>query len=407
VWPRRLVALVATGVAMMLVAPVLASGAGPGGTQPCQGCSSPPVFTAAQVKKAVDSAYKAFSSVHKVSGMAIAVVSPAGGAGLTTNTYEFGYANQTADTPVTANTQFEIGSETKLFTAALFARAIARHLVTGTEPVLRLPPYPAVPDPSDCNVPRPNGGSLDAHPMTLVDLATHRAGLSDDPSNFPHSSTGHSTYTQTDLFKALSTARLLFCPGTDWSYSDFGFGLLGTLLATREGESYGTLVRQQITRPLGMTETGLEPATPPVKLAIPYKSASVEGFYWDNTAAMAGGGGLISSITDMATFVRAQLGEGPAAVVHALDMTQKAVAPGTIGDSYFRMGLGWQVYSPETGIAGDYLVKNGGTDGMASVTVLLPSESFGVTVLSNDTSAPNRLGEAIVQKLYGTPVPHF
>lgn len=370
----------------------------------CPGCFAP-VYSAAKVTSAVDAAYHEFTASTLVHGMAVAVISPLADGALTTTTFEFGDAKievgrtgQTIATPVTASTQFEIGSETKVFTGALLAQAVEQGAVTESEHVNKLAPAGDVPTGTGC-----------ARAMTLKNLATHRAGLPDDPPNFIHSSTGHRTYSSSDLFTGLADTALLFCPGSGWSYSDFGFGLLGTLLAQTESTpfktvTYGGLLDAQITGPLEMTATELEPyPTPPSTLATPYTATGAVGWDWDNTDAMAGGGGLISSITDMATFVRAQLGDGPAAIVKTLKMTQVPVAPGMTGDSYFHMGLGWQIYYPETGIRGHLLFKNGGTDGMSSATLLVPKEHLGVTVLSNEPTGPNKVAFQIVEQLLGAP----
>lgn len=72
---------------------------------------------------------------------------------------------------VDANTVFEIGSVTKVFTSLLLADAVQRGEVALTDPVSKyLPPNVKVPE---------HGGEK----ITLVDLATHTSGLPSLPSN--------------------------------------------------------------------------------------------------------------------------------------------------------------------------------------------------------------------------------
>ena len=74
--------------------------------------------------------------------------------------------------PVDANTVFEIGSITKVFTSLLLADMVQRGEVALTDPVSKyLPP--------DVKVPERGGKKI-----TLVDLATHTSGLPRMPSNF-------------------------------------------------------------------------------------------------------------------------------------------------------------------------------------------------------------------------------
>src|SRR5439155_26317893 len=72
---------------------------------------------------------------------------------------------------VDANTVFEIGSVTKVFTSLLLAEAVRRGEVALTDPVSKyLPPNVKVPE---------RGGKK----IELVDLATHTSGLPRLPSN--------------------------------------------------------------------------------------------------------------------------------------------------------------------------------------------------------------------------------
>ena len=239
------------------------------------------------------------------------------------------------------------------------------------------------------------------------------------------------------LLHALETTKLEDCPGTTWIYSDFAFGLLGLVLSRVDGGmSFAQLISTQITRPLEMPATMLERQTkelatgyltrcdaagsPPCVAPPPHpvcpcfarehgtgarvRAASaglkgIAGSPWDNDGAMAPGGGLISSITDMAAFVRAELGQGPAATVAAMSVTQQPV-PGAIGATNMQMGLGWQVYGSS---AGNYLLKNGGTLDMDSATVIIPAAEVAVTVLSNGPDNATGVPAHIIQRLFGIP----
>ena len=48
-------------------------------------------------------------------------------------------------------------------------------------------------------------------------------------------------------------------PGSIAAYSNLGFDLLGAALAEAAGTSYPDLLRERITGPLGMADTGLAP----------------------------------------------------------------------------------------------------------------------------------------------------
>ena len=55
--------------------------------------------------------------------------------------------------------------------------------------------------------------------------------------------------------RSIANLPLLYTPGTQTSYSDANYDLLGELIEQWTGESYDTFIQQRILRPLGMSET--------------------------------------------------------------------------------------------------------------------------------------------------------
>ena len=100
--------------------------------------------------------------------------------------------------PVDANTVFEIGSITKVFTSLLLADAVQRGEVALTDPVSKyLPPNVKVPE---------RGGKK----ITLVDLATHTSGLPRMPTNFYPKDPGnpYADFSVDQLYEFLSSVEL-------------------------------------------------------------------------------------------------------------------------------------------------------------------------------------------------------
>lgn len=332
-------------------------------------------------------------------GAAIAIVKPApDGSGSVVTSYYFGEADKSTGRLVGPATQFEIASETKTFTAALLAQRIANGHATLATPVQDLLPV---------GVTAPTMGG---HAITLRDLATHRSGLQDDPVNLNDGCPGGapcpqalSLYDAALLWAGLGGAgALAFAPGTSWQYSDWGFGLLGSVLADaiQPGHTeppFADAVASQLTGPLGLSGTELE--RPTADLAVPYAGGSPTN-YWDNTAAMAGGGGLISTIDDMATWSSATLGHDDTALGRILHSMLDPVAPGPSGQS-MQMGLAWQLYPANQQFGHPHAFKNGDSAGSASVTYLVPETGWGVTVLTNgnDGGATDGAGLRLMHEL--------
>ncbi len=206
-------------------------------------------------------------------GVAIAIVKPGiGPNGSVTTTYYFGAADAATNRLVGPETQFEIASETKTFTAALLAQALAAGKVQIDDPVSKwVPEGTAVP-------------SRDGQVITLRELVTHRSGLAADPPNL---TPNKANYTVELLWAGLNNAQLQSTPGTTWLYSDWGFGLLGTVLSNilmpgHAQPPFKDVVAQNLAGPLGLASTAIETHTS--NLAKGY-DANGPAPYWDNTAA--------------------------------------------------------------------------------------------------------------------------
>ena len=117
------------------------------------------------------------------------------------------------------NTVFDIGSLTKLFTALALADMVAKGEMAMDAPVAKYLP-------ADIHVPDYAGKQI-----TLLDIVTYAPGLPGWPQNLPPLDPAKPLpdYSMDDLYAALSGNPLNAAPGTQYVYSNFGFGLLGAL----------------------------------------------------------------------------------------------------------------------------------------------------------------------------------
>lgn len=358
-----------------------------------------------QIQHEVDS----FLAKHDLPGLSVAVVTPPpAGSDAVITTFVAGTPTLGSLELVDATTQFELGSETKVFTADLLAYLVATDRVSLDDPVqLYAPAGVTVPE-----WPDPQTGATTA--ITLGDLATHQAGLTDLPPNFDAGCDGvkdcenpRPGYTPTLLWKAFAEPCAegqlcpLYQPGTDWLYSDWGFGLLGTILANvvdpveeSQPPAYQFSLDQAFLDALEMSSTVLEPS-PDGRLATPYQADGAKAFQWNNTNALSGAGGLISNATDMGTWVAAHLGYSPSTAPTGVQsmadtlqpvsaITTSCSAPGHCEPADFQMGLGWVLNSATLHDVGvPWAFKNGLTAGSSTDTALAPSLRVGVTTMYN------------------------
>ncbi len=274
--------------------------------------------------------------------------------------------------PVDADTIFEIGSVTKVFTGLLLAQMVGDGRARLDKPVsVMLPPGTKVP-------------TKDGREITLVELTTHRSGLPSLPDDFSSTDAAdaarsYASYDAKRLYAFLARHVLEHAPGEHHAYSNLGVALLGHALSLHAGRSYERLVLDGIARPLGMTSTWFAvPADARARFAQGHDDGGLPAPEW-RFDVLAPAGALRSTARDLARFVRAQLGLGgdvPAELQKAIDFSQEpqADAPPT------RIALGWLVSK-----GGRKRFHNGATGGMRSFVGFDRTGKRGVIVLANGT----------------------
>lgn len=278
--------------------------------------------------------------------------------------------------PLDGDTEFEIGSVTKVFTSLLLADMVRRGAVALDDPAAKyLPP--------GVSLPRRGGRQI-----TLIDLATHTSGLPRIPGNFTprDPSNPYADYDDAKLYAFLPTAPLNSDIGTTYGYSNLGVGLLGQLLARRARTSYADLVQARITGPLGLKDTTIT-LTPAQKarLAVGHDSGLSPTPYWD-LDALAGAGALHSTANDLLAFLAAELGyvDTPLKGAMADQLVPRRPAGGNL-----KVALGWHI-SPGPGASGDpageIVWHNGGTGGFRSFVGFDKARGVGVVVLMNTSN---------------------
>ena len=196
--------------------------------------------------------------------------------------------------PLSDSTVFEIGSVTKVFTAVVLADMVAKHEVQLDDPVANyLPPSVRMP-------------SRDGRAITLLDLATHTSGLPRNPTNLAAADSGgpYARYDVGNLYAFLSSYGLTRVPGTQFEYSNVGFGLLGHALARHADTSYDALVRARLLDPLGMRDTRIAlDAEGEARFAIGHAVGGKVVGPWE-LPALAGAGAYRSTVADLPRLFR-------------------------------------------------------------------------------------------------------
>lgn len=269
---------------------------------------------------------------------------------------------------IMANTLFEIGSITKIFTALLLADMVYRKELRFDDPVDRYLPC-------EFSVPQRNGRAI-----TLADLAAHTSGLPYFPFSLdttPNPLKALADFTVSDLRSWLAGLTLSRDPGAQWEYSNVGYGLLGFALASKAGTTYEALLDRRIIGPLRLKNTTLHPTGKTARrLAVGHdpKLAPVPPI---DLGLFAPAGALHSSAEDLLSFLNAVSPDSgsPLEAPAQLLLSIRRPVPAVGGEQ----ALGWEV---DTG-ADPFLAKDGVTAGQAASIVLDAPKRTGVVVLSN------------------------
>jgi serine-type D-Ala-D-Ala carboxypeptidase/endopeptidase len=225
--------------------------------------------------------------------------------------------------------------------------------------------------------------------ITLLDLATHSAGLPREIGDAPPNTVPFTYPTRAARWTWLAKYKLAWEPGKVAAYSNVSFDLLADALATASGKSYADLLHERITGPLKMNDTGVTP-TPEQCGRLMLGSGIGGPGPCQDTAATEGSGGVYSTGNDMAQWIRYNLGQSPTmwevpTVAHAMYRPRQALSTAIGFDEAGPMaglGLAWVTQAAD-GIRPMIVEKSGGGGGFMTYMAFAPGHDVGVFVAVN------------------------
>ena len=298
----------------------------------------------------------------------------------------YGETKKGSKTKPTADSVYEIGSVTKVFTGILLADTVRQEKVALDDPLQRFVA-------EGVKVPE-----VDDQPITLRHLATHTSGLPRMPGNFrPKDPTQpYVDYDRKKLFAFLSEVKPARGPGKH-EYSNYAMGILGETLGDVWDDNYEDALTARVLKPLKLNDTRITLNDAMRKRMVPGYNANLkEEPAWDFDA-FAGAGAIRSTARDMVKFMQANLRDDDSAIAVALrDAHGKQPVP----EQGQAMALGWH-------IAGDGITRwhNGMTGGYHSWLAVIPDHDIGVVVLANTaTMRVSTFGEQVTRIALGAEV---
>jgi D-alanyl-D-alanine carboxypeptidase len=284
----------------------------------------------------------------------------------------YGFANIELKAPATKDTVYEIGSNTKPFTAAAIMMLVEEGKVRLEDPITKY--FPEAPQ--------------TWRSIRIRHLLTHTSGIQNHVA-VPHwldvfktNLAFETAPTRDELLKMFFKLPLEFQPGESWAYDNTGYYLLGIVIEKASDKTYWQFLDERIFKPLGMKATRSTDPQP----VVPNRAS---GYEWKNdhfenrpvllpTIAFSAGSRL-STAEDMAKWDAALYTE-KLLKKSSLDQMWTATMAKDGADAPFNYGFGWFIDSYH----GHHLVQHsGGTPGFSSVIYRFLNDKLTIIILTN------------------------
>jgi len=195
-----------------------------------------------------------------------------------------------------------------------------------------------------------------------------------------------------------------FTPGTNWSYSNTDYILLGMIVEKVSGQSYADFLKANIFEPLGMKDSGYDRAADILKQrASGYQilHGQVANADFIDMSVPFSAGGIYSTVEDMYRWNEALAEEGKLLSAESLKkMFTEYPEAAHEGQHY---GYGIVISRLKFGKLLYY--HGGGIEGFSSSIQRYPNDRVCIVVLSNlDSYKPWELGDHIASDLFRNPV---
>lgn len=291
----------------------------------------------------------------------------------------WGLASKRFNVANNLDTKFNLGSVNKMFTAVAIAQLVERGTLAFDDPLSK--------HLSTDWLPRET-----ADKIQLRHLLTHTSGLGSYFTEEFMNASRERFRTVDDFRPIVSKETLAFEPGSDWSYSNSAFLLLGAVIESVTGQSYFDYVRENIFKPAGMSDTdSYEMDRPIPNLAIGYTKRP-DGWYNNILMHVVRGGpagGGYSTVRDLLKFDRA-LRSGK--LVNEITFNSLTTPKPELNSPHYGYGFGIH------GTQNDRIVGHtGGFPGVSADFKMFLDQGYTVAVLSNYGGAAHAVSERIME----------
>jgi len=320
------------------------------------------VFVGAASADAVDDYVQATMRSGKIPGVSIVVRRD----GKVAKSQGYGFASLEHQVPATADTIYQSGSMGKQFTAAGILLLVEDGKLSLDDRLTKFFPE----------------GPSSWHRITVRQLLAHTSGIKDYSDEYDM----RKDYTEDEQLAIARKIPLDFEPGTQWSYSNTGYLILGVLTSKLAGKHWSEFQSERIFKPLGMKTARMISEAD----VIPHRAAGYEpddqgepkNQAWVSpTVNSTGDGALYFSVKDLAAWDAAlDAGKFMNPEHFKAWWTPVTLANGTT----YPYGFGWGVQEQR----GHSMIEHGGSwQGFRTGIARYPEQRVSVSVLANSGGA--------------------
>lgn len=322
----------------------------------------------AKIEKAINERREALG----IPGAALAIVKD----GKVIYAKGFGYKDFEKKIPVTADTQFPIGSATKAFTALSVLIAQDEGKLSLDDPPKKYLPYFQINDPeTNKNI-------------VIRDLLDHSSGLTRTDLAMLSGQ-----LTRKELIEVAGLAKPTAKLHEKFQYQNIMFAAAGEIAATVEKTTWNNVIRSEILKPLGMTNstTSIPEMTKAKDYSFGYEynfdTKATKRLPLRDIDAPAPAGAINSSVRDMAKWIEfvANGGELNGKRIVSEKGYEEWTKPQMKIAAKISYGLGWFI---EDWHGLKVLQHGGNIDGFNAMVAVMPEKKLGFVLLTNVSGSP-------------------
>jgi serine beta-lactamase-like protein LACTB len=289
----------------------------------------------------------------------------------------YGVANAENEVRVTPDTVFRTASIGKTITATAAMQLVEGHKLDLDRPIQDYcPAFPKKP-----------------WVITARHLLTHTSGIRHYGGPRDREEQASTVHYQT-IVQALAPFKddaLLFEPGTRFSYSTYGYDVLGCVVEGAAREPFMVAIRKYVFEPSRMTHSRDDDPS----AIIPHRAAGyirVKGklqnaLHVDMSNRLPAGG-FVTTAPDLAAFA-----------VHFMDckLVSSATRDAMLTEAWLKnrdtvnYGLGWGIMEDKDGRPNGAAFHGGSSPGFSGMLYIVPRQRLAVVMLSNLEDAPERM----------------